>query len=86
MSKATPLLKYYNNKINIYDNDNFIPLPNWVTCPAPSMEIIKPAIVEQTPCGPMVIPLSQPLNPVGSYYVYSSNLKTSGCKPCQSCG
>ena len=31
------LLTYYTNKVNIYDNPNYIKLPNYVTCPPPPL-------------------------------------------------
>lgn len=87
---APPLLRLYTNKLNIYDNANFIPLPGWVACPAPSMQIIAPAIVTHTPCGPSIVgALPQPQNPVGSYYVYppsgSNATAVPPYKSCQSC-
>jgi hypothetical protein len=90
MSCTPPsLLKFYTNKLNIYDNANFIPLPNWKTCPAPPMEIIAPAMLVQPPCGPAIPSfLPQPSNPVGSYYIYQ-NPTVSYSQPsypsCQSC-
>jgi hypothetical protein len=88
-SIAPPLLRLYTNKLNIYDNPNFIPLPPWVSCPAPPMQIIAPAIVTQTPCGPSILgALAQPQNQVGSYYVYptpGSNATSVPSKSCQSC-
>jgi hypothetical protein len=91
-SLAPSLLVHYGNKINIYDNANFIPMPGWVSCPAPPMEIIAPVYVSQTPCGPHVTgPVPQPVNPPGSYYVFSNPYAGPGVsvgtytKSCTSC-
>jgi hypothetical protein len=88
-----PLLKLYSNKLNIYDNPNFIPLPPWRSCPAPSMIFIAPAIVTPSSegCPPSIYPIPQPVNPVGSYYVYpnsGSGVGGTSAPPyasCQSC-
>ena len=89
----TPLLKLYTNKLNIYDNPNFIPLPPWRSCPAPSMLFIAPTIVTSLPGGgpTSICPLPQPVNPVGSYYVYPNSgtgvgsASTPPYASCQSC-
>ena len=31
------LLTYYTNKVNIYNNPNFIKVPNYTTCPPPPL-------------------------------------------------
>jgi hypothetical protein len=36
------LLTYYTNKVNIYDNPNFIKLPNYITCPPPPLYYYPP--------------------------------------------
>ncbi len=43
---APKLVCYYSNKINIYDNNCFIPLPNYQTCPPP-----PPFAYLVPPCG-----------------------------------
>lgn len=37
------LVSYYSDKVNIYNSNCFIPLPNYRTCPPPSMIILQPA-------------------------------------------
>jgi hypothetical protein len=71
MSCSAPkLLSYYSNKVNIYDNVSFIPLPTWRSCPPPSCVLIGPALV-YPPAGPYappeVCPMPQTLNPPGTY-------------------
>ena len=77
----------YGEKINIYNNPNFIPMPAWVSCIPPSMEIIAPAVLCQPPCGPPVVSfMPQPVNPRLSYYIYNDtygNQPVSGCQSCQ---
>ena len=73
----SPLLSYYSNKVNIYDNKCYIPLPNWRACPAPSCIIISPQYVYPGSCPcepPQICPIPQPLNPVGTF-----------CNSCTSC-
>ena len=76
----------YGGKLNIYDNPNFIPMPSWVSCAPPSMEIIAPAVQCQPLCGPPITTfLPQPVNPTLSYYFYND---TNGSRPvfgCTSC-
>jgi hypothetical protein len=36
------LVSYYSDKINIYQSEYFIPLPNIRACPPPSMPIYQP--------------------------------------------
>ncbi len=82
MSCTPPkLLSYYSNKVNIYTSDCFIPLPAWRTCPPPSMPIIGPATTQCGPCGPMIIPLGEPLYPPRPY-VGGGNNCGGGCGPC----
>ena len=44
MSCSAPpkLLSYYTNKVNIYNNPNFIKLPNYTTCPPPPLYYYPP--------------------------------------------
>lgn len=68
---AAPLLTYYTDKINIYQNDNFIPMPSWVSCPAPSLYMLAPALLTQSDCGTAsVTPIPQPVAPITSYRYY----------------
>jgi hypothetical protein len=64
------LLSFYTNKVNIYDSDCFIALPNYKTCPPPPCVYIAPQMVFP-PAGPYVppavCPIPQPVNPSGSY-------------------
>lgn len=67
-----PLLTYYTDKINIYNNDNFIRIPDWVSCPAPPMLIMAPAILSSQPCAPPTIDfLPQSVAPIQSYRTFS---------------
>lgn len=71
MSCSAPrLISYYSNKVNIYDSDCFIRLPNWKTCPAPPCIYLAPQLV-YPPAGPYVppavCPVPQPINPPGAY-------------------
>lgn len=63
---APPLLKYYSNKVNIYCNDNFIPVPPVIACPAPPIILLEPVEeLYECDCSPPIIrPMEQPLNPV----------------------
>ena len=63
-SCASTKSKFCNNKINIYNNDCFIPLPNYRTCPPPSMIIIAPFMVFPSihpDCPPPTFSVPQPL-------------------------
>ena len=67
------LLSYYSNRVNIYDNSGFIPLPNYKTCPPPSMIMLQPNPNNYKPYGYSYA--GQPIN---------TNLPPSnGCAPCQ---
>ncbi len=71
MSCSAPrLLSYYSNKVNIYDSNCFIKLPDWRSCPAPPCIYLAPQLV-YPPAGPYippaVCPMPQPLNPPGAY-------------------
>jgi len=73
------LLSYYSNKINIYDNCSFIPLPSWNSCPPPAQIYIGPEYVYPRP-GPYVPPVTVPIMP-------SFNYPGAYCdKPCGPCG
>lgn len=82
-SVPTKSISYYSNKINIYDNDSFIPLPNWKSCPPPSQIYIVPELV-YPPAGPymppVVVPLQAPLYYAGEYC--GNKRAPSGCGPC----
>lgn len=69
-SIPTKLVSYYSNKVNIYDSDCFIRLPNYITCPPPPCIYIAPQMVFP-PAGPYIppaiCPVPQPLNPPGLY-------------------
>lgn len=64
------LVSFYTNKVNIYDSDCFIKLPNYRTCPPPPCIYLAPQIV-YPPTGPYdqpaVCPVPQPLNYPGAY-------------------
>ncbi len=72
MSCTVPpkLLTYYSNKVNIYDSNCFIPLPDWRSCAPPPCIYMAPQLV-YPPAGPYVppavCPVPQPLNPPGAY-------------------
>ena len=87
MSLAPPkLLSYYSNKINIYKNDCYIPLPSWNSCPPPPQIYITPQIV-YPPAGPyipsVIVPIQQPVSYPG---VYCGNAPSGSCGPCGPCG
>jgi hypothetical protein len=87
MSCSVPrVLSYYTNKVNIYDNKCYIPLPNWRACPAPPCIILSPHLV-YPPCGPCeppnVCPIPQPLNPAGTLCGPCNIVGNSGCATCQ---
>ena len=89
-SAPTKLLSYYSNKINIYNSDCYIKLPDWNTCPPPPQIYITPQIV-YPPAGPYIpseiVPIQQPLNYPG---IYCGNTSSGpSCGPCgntPSCG
>jgi len=90
MSHVPKLLSYYNNKINIYNNDNFIPLPTWRSCPAPPMQFIIPGVFSQIPCAPPeMVPMQPPVYPAGGCYLNVNNNTTNTSVPsnktCSSC-
>ena len=47
------LVTYYSNKVNIYDNKCFIPLPNYKTCPPPPVfaYVEAPCMLKYAPNG-----------------------------------
>jgi hypothetical protein len=86
MSLAPPkLLSYYSNKINIYKNDCYIPLPSWNSCPPPPQIYIMPEYV-YPPAGPYAPPIVVPI-PQPTYYA-GELCGTAGCgtAPRASCG
>ena len=90
---VAPLLQYYTDKINIYENENFIPMPTWVSCPAPSLYILAPALLTKSNCGTAnITPIPQPVAPVLSYRYYPNQASSvpysvpSAGPSCTSCG
>ena len=89
MSCSTPpkLLTFYSNKVNIYDSNCFIPLPNWKSCPAPPCIYLAPNLVFP-PAGPYVqpavCPIPQPVNGPGAYCGKIIAPNNSSCGPCGS--
>ncbi len=78
------LLSYYTDKINIYKSDCFIPLPNYRTCPPPSMCYSYPTALLPNEC---VIPSIPVPLPVAKRPPFSFGQPTSGgCKSCGPCG
>lgn len=84
MSCSNPpkLLSYYSNKVNIYDNSNFILLPTWRSCPPPPCIYIAPQVIYPStepwkPCS--VQPMSIPINPPGTY---CGSIIAPPCNPC----
>lgn len=76
---------YYSNKINIYDNSSFIPLPYIKTCPPPSSIYIAPTIVYPSinPYAPPHIqPAPVPINYNDGYYSNTSGGSCGSCGPC----
>jgi hypothetical protein len=73
----------YTNKINIYDNKQFIPLPPWRACPPPSMMIIAPSVTTINNCGQVeTIPLTQPTNPPLTFCGSCIYPPRGSCAPC----
>ena len=62
------LLSYYSNKVNIYNNPSFIPLPTWRACPPPPCIYLTPQVY-YTNTPPPNAGCPQPLN--------------TGCNPCK---
>ena len=89
MSCSVPskLLSYYSNKVNIYNNDCFIRLPDWNSCPPPPQIYISPVIV-YPPAGPyipsVIEPIQQPLFYPGAFCGNTSG--SCGDAPCGPCG
>jgi hypothetical protein len=92
---VTPkLLSYYSDKVNIYDSNCFIRLPDYKTCPPPSCVLLAPQLVYPTPgpyIPPVICPLPQPLNYPGAYcgmtiapYNPVCGSSNQGCGPCGS--
>ena len=91
-SVPTKLLTYYSNKVNIYDNPSFIPLPDWNSCPPLPQIYLMPEYV-YPPAGPYVPPVIIPLKPPFNYPgAYCDNISSScgpcggGSAPCGPCG
>jgi hypothetical protein len=88
MSCSVPskLLTYYSNKINIYDNESFIPLPDWNSCPPPSQIYIMPEFVYPSAgpyIPPVIVPVPPPLYYPGAYCgPCNSASSTTPCGPC----
>jgi hypothetical protein len=86
MSCTPKLLSYYSNKVNIYDSNCFIKLPDWKSCPAP------PCIYLAPPCQPNLPPAPPPMYRPGSYcgqnISYYTGYNTVGTEvPCNAqCG
>jgi len=82
MSSAPPkLLSYYSNKVNIYNSDCYIKLPDWNSCPPPPQIYIIPEYVHP-PAGPYAPPIIVPL-PLPTYYAGEF---CGGAAPRASCG
>jgi hypothetical protein len=82
-SDSQKLLSYYSNKINIYDNPSFIPLPDWNSCPPPPAQIyMEPEYVFPS-AGPYMPLFSIPIQPP-MYYAGEACADTR--KPCAPCG
>jgi hypothetical protein len=86
------LLSYYCNKVNIYTSDCFIPLPNYRTCPPPSMTFIYPGCSTTDFCGntvPVPLPIAQrepyPYLPPGYGPCSTSGNSTPTTSACRTC-
>jgi hypothetical protein len=81
MSCSAPpkLLSYYSNKVNIYNNDCYIPLPSWNSCPPPPQIYLAPEYV-YPPAGPYIPPETIPLNPPLNYP--GAPCASAPCGPC----
>lgn len=75
------LLSYYSNKINIYDNCSFIPLPSWNSCPPPAQIYLAPEYVYPR-AGPYVPPVKVPIMPSFNYPGELCGNTSAGCGPC----
>jgi hypothetical protein len=77
MSCTPKLLSYYSNKVNIYDSNCFIKLPDWKSCPAPPCIYLAPPSQPNLPPAPG--PIYRPGTYCGqnnSYYTGYNNLGT----------
>ena len=83
MSSAPPkLLSYYSNKINIYNNDCYIRLPDWNSCPPPQQIYIAPQYIFPPPgpyAPPVIVPIQPPLYYPGEL---CGNTPSASCGPC----
>ena len=90
-SDPQKLLSYYSNKINIYDNPSFIPLPDWNSCPPPPSQIYLEPEYVYPPFGPYMPSYSIPIQPP-LYYAGELCANTSAPSggtipaPCAPCG
>ena len=87
-SDSQKLLTYYSNKINIYDNASFIPLPNWNSCPPAPQIYIEPEYI-YPPAGPYMPPVVVPVQPLMYYageYCGNTNAPSNTAAPCGPCG
>jgi len=87
MSCTAPpkLLSYYSNKINIYNNDCFIRLPDWNSCPPPPQIYVMPEFVLPSP-GPYAPPIVVPIQPPTYYAGELCGNASYGSAPCGPCG
>ena len=74
-----PKCPLYTNKINIYESNCFISLPDWRNCPATSCIYLAPTIVNP-PIGSYTTSYTSPA-PVTINYPSIRN-KSTACGPC----
>jgi hypothetical protein len=85
-------ISYYTNKINIYDNDCFIPMPSWrYSLPPPPGAYFRPLLLAsvpnkyEIPCPPpfpFPVPVPTPL-PINNKF---NNPQCGIVVGCNSCG
>lgn len=91
-SAPSKLLSYYSNKVNIYNNDCYIRLPDWNSCPPPAQIYMVPEYVYPSPgpyVPPVIVPGEIPLYNAGELCGNTSGSCGpcgSGAEPCGPCG
>ena len=72
----------FSNKINIYDNSSFIPLPYLKTCPPPTAIYIAPAVVYPSINSQAPPHIQRAPVPINYYEGCYSNTSRGPCGPC----
>jgi len=87
-SAPSKLLSYYSNKVNIYNNDCYIRLPDWNSCPPPAQIYMVPEYVYPSPgpyVPPVIVPGEIPLYNAGELCGNTQG-SCGGAEPCGPCG